>query len=161
MPGNGQGACESEAARSQKLSDCPEKRRMIVVDTNIICYRCMASTYAEKADVLWQRDSQWMAPLLWRSEFRNALAGPLRQRLLTIEAAIEITDLAESLLIGREFAVASSAVLRLVDQSGCSAYDCEFVALARDQRVPLITVDRQVLRNFPEHAVSLEDFISR
>ena len=134
---------------------------LIVVDTNIICYRCMASPYAGDADAAWQRDPQWIAPLLWRSEFRNALAGPLRKGLLTIDAAIEITNLAESLLAGREFAVSSSAILRLVDLSGCSAYDCEFVALAEHQNVPLITVDRQILREFPKRAIPLKKFLRR
>jgi predicted nucleic acid-binding protein len=41
----------------------------------------------------------------------------------------------------------------------CSAYDCEFVALVQDIGVPLVTVDRQVLRAFPNVAISLDEFI--
>jgi predicted nucleic acid-binding protein len=44
--------------------------------------------------------------------------------------------------------------------SACSAYDCEFVALARAQRVPLLTTDRQLLREFPNVAISVERFIA-
>jgi len=43
--------------------------------------------------------------------------------------------------------------------SDCSAYDCEYVALAQDLDVPLVTTDRQVLREFPKIAVSLEKFV--
>lgn len=32
----------------------------------------------------------------------------------------------------------------------CSAYDCEFVWLARDLRLPLVTADRKVLDAFPD-----------
>jgi predicted nucleic acid-binding protein len=132
---------------------------MICVDTNIICYRCMASPHSENADAAWAKDPDWIAPLLWRSEFRNTLAGALRKRLLTTENAIQIANLAESILAQNEFTVSTSTVLRLVSRSRCSAYDCEFVALAEEQRVPLITLDRQILHDFPETAISLQRFI--
>jgi predicted nucleic acid-binding protein len=134
---------------------------VIVVDTNIICYRCMASPYANAADAAWQRDPSWIVPTLWRSEFRNALAGALRQRSLTVEAAMEIASLAEAMLAGNEFTISTSAVLQLVASSSCSAYDCEFVALAQEQRIPLVTVDRLILRDFPTIAVSLNEFARR
>ena len=107
------------------------------------------------------KDPDWIAPLLWRSEFRNALAGMIRQKLIRMELANEIIEKAEWHFVNREFAVSSRAVLNLVARSGCSAYDCEFVALAEEQRVPLVTVDRQVLRDFPRSAISLEKFLRR
>jgi predicted nucleic acid-binding protein len=119
----------------------------------------MASPHRGDADAAWQRDSHWIAPTLWRSEFRNVLAGALRQRSLTVEAALQIASVAQALLAGNEFPVADRAVLNLVATSPCSAYDCEFVALAEEQRVPLVTVDRQILRAFPTIAVSLERFV--
>jgi predicted nucleic acid-binding protein len=131
---------------------------MVCVDTNVICYRCMASPHSRNADAAWAKDSDWIAPLLWRSEFRNALAGALRRRLLTIENAIQIANLAESILGENEFTMSTSAVLQLISRSRCSAYDCEFVALAEERRVRLVTLDRQILHDFPEIAVSLEEF---
>jgi predicted nucleic acid-binding protein len=50
-------------------------------------------------------------------------------------------------------------VLRLVARSNCPAYDCEFVALADAERVQLVTVDRQILHEFPEIAISLNKFV--
>ena len=47
----------------------------------------------------------------------------------------------------------------LAAASTCSAYDCEFVALAQNLGAPLVTVDRQILSQFPEIAVSLDAFI--
>jgi len=121
----------------------------------------MASPYSEAADAAWTKDPDWIVPLLWRSEFRNALTGAIRQHSLTTEVAIGIANLAEAMLAQNEFSVAASAVLQLVSESQCSAYDCEFVALAREQRVPLLTVDRQFLHDFPEVSISLARFVRR
>ena len=41
----------------------------------------------------------------------------------------------------------------------CSAYDCEFVALAHANGVRLLTVDREILHEFPEVAISLKRFV--
>ncbi|PYK36723.1 MAG: VapC toxin family PIN domain ribonuclease [Verrucomicrobia bacterium] len=132
---------------------------MICVDTNIICYRWIPSSHSPYVDKVLAKDPDWIAPLLWRSEFRNALAGAIRQNLITLAVANDIVDKAEWHFVNREFAVSSRAVLDLVANSVCSAYDCEFVALAEEQRIPLITMDRQILRDFPEIAISLEKFV--
>jgi len=132
---------------------------VICVDTNIICYRYMRSPHSAAADAAWAKDADWIVPILWRSEFRNALAGSIRRRSLTAEEAISIADLAEHMVGQKEFTVSSSTVLQLVSRSQCSAYDCEFVALANAQGVQLVSTDRQVLREFPEVAISLDKFV--
>lgn len=48
----------------------------------------------------------------------------------------------------------SSQVLELAARSGCSVYDCEFVALAEDLSAALVTSDRRILKAFPSVAVS-------
>lgn len=132
---------------------------MICVDTNIICYRYMASPFSAAADAAWAKDPDWIVPILWRSEFRNALSGSIRKRSLTVEEGSAIADLAEATLDRKEFMVATSAVLQLVSRSICSAYDCEFVALAQANGVRLLTVDRQILHEFPQVAISLDKFV--
>jgi len=69
-------------------------------------------------------------------------------------------DQALRLMRGMEYQVTSLRVLSLVASSSCSAYDCEFVALAQDLDVPLVTVDRHILDQFPEPSISLDAFIS-
>jgi len=132
---------------------------VICLDTNIICYRYMVSPFSAAADAAWAKDTDWIMRILWRSEFRNALAGSIRRRSLTVEEAIAIANLAEAMLDRKEFAVSTSAVLELVSRSNCSAYDCEFVALAYANGVRLLTVDRQILREFPDVAISLQKFV--
>jgi predicted nucleic acid-binding protein len=52
----------------------------------------------------------------------------------------------------------SEQVLKLVATSRCSAYECEFVAIAQELNVPLITSDRKILTEFPNTALSMQDF---
>lgn len=119
----------------------------------------MASPFSAHADAAWAKDPDWIVPILWRSEFRNALAGSIRKRSLTVEEASAIADLAEATLDRKEFTVSTSAVLQFVSRSHCSAYDCEFVALAHANGVRLLTVDHQILHEFPEVAISLNKFV--
>jgi predicted nucleic acid-binding protein len=131
---------------------------MIVVDTNIIGYLFLTSDRSLRAEQAFRKDPVWVAPLLWRSEFRNVLALYLRQGLLSLEDAHQIIDEAMRLMRGMEYEVTSLRVLSLVASSSCSAYDCEFVALAQDLAVPVVTADRQVLDQFPETSISLDAF---
>ena len=62
---------------------------------------------------------------------------------------------AENLLAGAEYEVDSLGVLELVRESDCSAYDCEFAALARTLGTKLVTMDAKLLRAFPGIAVAL------
>ena len=119
---------------------------MIVVDTNIVAYLYIESEFTAKSEALLREDSDWAAPLLWRSEFRNVLAGGLRRNLLTFENALQFAAEAEALLAGNEHEVSTQQVLELVRDSDCSAYDCEFVALAKTLRVPLVTMDAKLLK---------------
>lgn len=131
---------------------------MIVADTNLIAYLHLDSPFTELAGEALQRDPHWTAPALWRSEFRNVLAGAMRQQGLDLETAIRLSAAAEDLVSKPNRRITSGEVLRLARSSGCSAYDCEFVALAISFNICLVTHDHEVLRAFPALAVSLEDF---
>ncbi len=128
---------------------------MIVVDTNVVASLYLPGDYTEKAEALLEHDADWAAPLLWRSEFRNILAGYMRRKTLTFEAALDLQLEAQSLLAGAEYEVDSRQVLELVRDSDCSAYDCEFVALAMALGVKLVTLDAKLLKAFPKYAVAL------
>ena len=132
---------------------------MIVVDANLLVYFYLRSEQSDLADKAFLKDPDWVAPLLWRSEFLSVLTACLRKGTLNLEAAIEIAGEAELLMEGGEFSVGSLDVLKLAAQSRCSAYDCEFVALARELNIPLVTTDKQILSDFPDTAMSLEGFV--
>lgn len=130
---------------------------MIVVDTNVIAYLILPSPHTAQAERLYRADPDWAAPVLWRSELRNVLALYLRRSLVTLPEAIRLQHEAEALFQDRAYEIAASDVLALVADSRCSAYDCEFVALARGLAVKLVTMDRQLIAAFPETAVALDD----
>lgn len=129
---------------------------MIVVDTNVIAYLLLPGEWTLSAEALLEHDSSWVAPSLWRSEFRNILAGYLRRGTLTYEQTLAVQLTAETILGGNERSVESRSVLQLVRDSRCSAYDCEFVAVAQQLEVTLYTMDSTVLAAFPDTARSLE-----
>ena len=131
---------------------------MIVVDTNIVGYLFLSSEQSLLAERALQKDNKWAAPILWRSEFRNVLTLYIRKNIIQLEQAQHIMKSALELLRGREYEVPSYEVLRLASTSKCSAYDCEFIAAANDLKVPLVTVDKQLLREFSTVAVSLNAF---
>jgi predicted nucleic acid-binding protein len=128
---------------------------VIVVDTNVLAYLYLPSRFTASAEALLQRDPDWAAPVLWRSEFRSILAGYMRRRTITFEQARDLQAEAESLLAGSEHEVESQRVLELVRDSDCSAYDCEFAALAMRLDTKLVTMDAKLLKAFPKRAVSL------
>jgi predicted nucleic acid-binding protein len=133
---------------------------VIVVDTNLLVYLHVHGQRTAQAEAVLRRDSDWVAPVLWRSEFRNTLAGLVGRRALTLEDALRIVTEAERGMAAREYTVASQQVLLLAARSGCSAYDCEFVSLAQDLRIRLVTADRQVLAAFPAVTVTPSTFVS-
>ena len=128
---------------------------MIVVDTNVLAYLFLPSQHTPAAESLLEQDPEWAAPVLWRSEFRNVLAGGVRRGDLALEEACRLQAEAEDHMSGNEYDVDSMRVLTLAHESGCSAYDCEYVALATTLGTRLVTRDKQVLRAFPGVAVAL------
>jgi len=128
---------------------------VIVVDTNVLAYLYLPTEFTPHAEALLERDPEWVAPVLWRSEFRSILAGYLRRKILAFDDARALQAEAESLLAGNEHEVDSQRVLELVRDTDCSAYDCEFAALAMHLDVKLVTMDAKLLRAFPKFAVPL------
>ena len=131
---------------------------MIVVDTNVIGYLFLSSERSILAERALKKDSEWAAPIIWRSELRNVLVLYMRKNIIRLDHAQGIMNGALELMRGREYEISSYEVLRLASESKCSAYDCEFIAAANYLKVPLITVDNQLLREFPAVAVSLTTF---
>lgn len=133
---------------------------MIVVDTNIIVYFHVEGDRTHEAWQVFQKDSDWYAPFLWRSEFRNTMFRYLRSNLLTPTDILEFAEAAEKMMTGNELHLLPGDILPFAASSSCSAYDCEFVALAKELGVPLVTSDKQILRDFPETAVLPQQFVT-
>lgn len=131
---------------------------MIVVDTNIIAYLLINGDQTALAIAVARKDPEWAAPPLWRSEMRNLLSLYVRRGVFSRRAAVLIMEEALTSMQGHEFDVASARVLELAEESGRTAYDCEFVSVAERLDVPLVTSDKRIIASFPDIAVSMTDF---
>jgi predicted nucleic acid-binding protein len=134
---------------------------LIIIDADILVPLLIPGPGTADSEALLIKDPDWAAPLLLRSEFRNVLAVLMKRKSLSLEAAFSVMTEAEMILGGNEFEVKSEDVLELCAQSDCSAYDCEYVALARALRIPLITRDKALLAAFPDTAVRPEQFLRK
>jgi predicted nucleic acid-binding protein len=93
-------------------------------------------------------------------QLEEALGSP---RVTQADLMARVRAVRERMMLvqDREFQPHGQHVLRLAEASGCTAYDGEFVAVARDLGVPLVTFDREVVRAFPGTAVDPTDFLAR
>jgi len=132
---------------------------MIAVDVNTIAYHWFISPHSNAIQKLFIKDNDWVAPALWRSEFRNILASQIRLKKLALLDALDIWLEAEKMMKKKEYVVNTSSVLLLVAESNCSAYDCEYVAVAHHLNVKLITYDKQLIKAFPLVASTAEQYL--
>lgn len=131
---------------------------MIVADANLIAYLLIPGVQTEVARAVLVRDPDWHAPLLWRSEFNSILLKHIRRGDFDLLVAVELLESGQTLLGGREHQVVTADALRLAVDSKNSAYDCEYVVLAKDLGVTLVTADGKLAEAFPGVAQSPADF---
>jgi predicted nucleic acid-binding protein len=132
---------------------------VIVVDANIIAYLFIPGIHTASAEKVFLKDNTWAAPVLWRSEMRSVLLGYVRQKHMDFDIALEIMEKAHALIAKKEHILPSEKVMEYALKSGCTVYDCEYVVLAHDLKMPLVTTDSQILRSFPQIAISPTEFI--
>ncbi len=134
---------------------------MIVIDTNIIAALCIPSPQTKAAEALLATDQNWHAPILWISEFRNVVSKHIRRGSTSFpQAEVALHNARKTLPESHTHFPEDQRILELLSRSGCTSYDCEFVAVAESLDVPLVTWDGQVLKNFPERAVTPEAFVT-
>jgi len=131
---------------------------VIVVDTNVLVSLYLPTPVSALADAVLQKDPTWIAPALWLSEMRNSIATLVRARRLDLDHGLAAVEAAEELMAERSYAVPSTDVLRLAEKSGCTAYDCEFIALAEAVDTRLVTLDKRLALKFPRIATPIERF---
>lgn len=132
---------------------------MIVADSNLIAYLLIPGDKSALADEVFLKDADWAVPLICRSEIRNILTLYMRHEGMSLTQARRTMEKAESLWRSREFAVPSDDVLELTFHHPITAYDAEFVVLAKQLGVPLVTFDKPVKNAFPNLAMAAEEFL--
>jgi len=132
---------------------------MIVVDANVLVPFLVPGPETAESEAVFTKDPDWAGSALLRNELRNVLAVHVRLNKLSLEDALAAAAEFEEVFGENTIDVRSDTVLKLSVQSGCTAYDCEYVALAEVLRVPLVTHDKAILKAFPEIAVRPAQFL--
>lgn len=131
---------------------------MIVVDTNVLVYALTAGPHSPLAREVYKADPHWHAPELILHEFLNVLATFVHTGTATIEQALSLWARTEDLLAGSIQPVDFPQALRTAVEGDCSAYDAQYVVLARRLGVLLVTEDKRLRQAFPRVAVSMAEF---
>ena len=132
---------------------------MIVVDANLIGYFFIEGQFTPLAVQVFEKDPDWYAPPLWQSEMRSIITKHFRFQGMTFDKSQQVMNEAHDLMFEHERYVSSNLVIELVALSKCSSYDCEYVALAKEMNLALVTFDKDVVRDFPQIALSPQDFV--
>ena len=128
---------------------------MIVVDTNVMVHLVVGGEQGAGAARLLREDGEWAAPGILVSELNNVLVGFVRRGAITADQALAMSGDARGVLGNRVAAVPGQQVISVALECGLSAYDAEFVVLARSLGVRLITLDQAILAGAPDVAVPL------
>jgi predicted nucleic acid-binding protein len=131
---------------------------VIVADTNLVAYLLIDGALTGQARRVWQRDPEWVVPPLWRSELLSVLATTVRAGVLTEDQAVRVWANAADVFGRREREPTGEAVLRTALRYRISAYDAQFVVVAEQLKVALVTADRKLLRACGKIAVPLQQF---
>ena len=107
-------------------------------------------------------DPVWRLPELWRHEYLNILATYGRSGRLSQAQMQQLWSQGNRLLASCVSPVDLSLALQIaVEKSRISAYDAQFLALARRLGVICVTEDQVLRRKFAGVAVSMVEFCGR
>lgn len=134
---------------------------MIVADSNLIAYLLIPGDKSAMADEIFLKDPDWAVPLICRSEIRNILTLYMRHEKMSLHQAQVTMEKAERLWCEHEYAVPSNEILELTHKHNVTAYDGEFVILAQELRITLVTFDKAVRKMFPRIAIDPVDFLKQ
>ncbi|MEP6508333.1 MAG: type II toxin-antitoxin system VapC family toxin [Gemmatimonadales bacterium] len=133
---------------------------MIVADCTLIAQFFLTTPETGFARQIAIADGTWLAPPLWRSELRSVLSKYLLHKDLSATQYVQVMSAAETMLSEGETQVSTADVMNIVAASGCSAYDAEYVSVARSFSIPLVTSDKRLRARFPKIAVSPAEFLT-
>ena len=127
---------------------------MMVVDTNTVAYFLIEGEHTRRAEVARSRDADWRVPSLFTYEWMNVLTRYVHREIFDRDQAVRLYRRGMALVSVEPRMPDPVQVINLHLGSGCSSYDCQFVALAENLRTNL-TLDKELLAGFPDVAVDL------
>jgi len=134
---------------------------VIVVDANIIAQMTFPGQFSTEVNALHEKNPEWVAPAVWKVDFLNILALYFRKGVIDQGQASTALDVAERLIGSREHTVDAKEILQCIVASPCSAYDGEFVVLAQKLGTKVITYNRKLIQQFPDLALTPEEYLKK
>ena len=133
---------------------------MIVADASLLAHLLIPSPDSALAEGVYRKDPEWSAPVLWRSELRSVLLKHMRHSGMKIELAKAVVEKALLVIRDHEAHPLTPAVLEAALFFNVSAYDAEYLVVARQLGVPLLTFDRKLQLAAPGLAIAPNAFAS-
>lgn len=131
---------------------------MIIVDVNVIAYFLIEGDKTPAARDLMRHDPDWRLPALWRHEYLNVLATFMREGGATIADGRVLWRRGIELFGSREQSPDMEAALLLATENRISAYDAQYIALARQLETVCVTEDQRLLKTFPALTRMMQSF---
>ncbi len=129
---------------------------MKVVDANVLAYYFIDCQYTPLARRLFELDSEWMVPALWRHEFLSILLKIARQGTQSETELLTVWEYANVLVQGNEREIDWRLAFHLAIQYHVSSYDAQYLALVQTLGVSLITEDRKLRQAAPKLTLSMQ-----
>lgn len=134
---------------------------MIVADANIVAALYFDGADTENARLLLEIDGDWIVPGLWRHEMLNIAANYATFTQSSTARVAAAWESADAQFAGRIHAVDMGSALALAVKHGISAYDAQYVALAQELNVWLVTQDKKLRDAMPSLTLSLRDAMAK
>ena len=129
---------------------------MIVVDSSVISFLFLEGELTESVKELHRIDSEWITPPILNHEMLNILAvvGTADQAGAPME---EIWRDIRALLGSRQQVPDPLRSLHLAIELKISGYEAQYVALAQQLNMPLVTEEQRLLEQLPDLCLSIEE----
>ncbi len=123
---------------------------MIVVDVNIIVNLFIDGDHSNAAADLFEQDDQWYFPDIWLHETTNVISTYVKYGGLSIKKADQILNNAMAYFLNTTYSMPMTDVLKCSIKYNISAYDAEYIVLAKINNTQLVTVDKKLNKAIPQ-----------
>ena len=131
---------------------------MIVTDVNNIVYLLTDSPKRESAVLLRKIDGDWRVPALWKHEMLNVIATLTRGKQIEVADSYVLWNNAIKMFAPKEHNPNLVNALTLAIEKNISAYDAQYITLAKELGVYCVTEDTRLLKKFPDLTISMKKF---
>jgi predicted nucleic acid-binding protein len=131
---------------------------MIIADANLLAYYVLAGDRTKSVERMRALDNDWIAPVLLRHELLNVFGNYIRKASMSRDRAIRLYRRAISIVRFDERTADPIAIFRLVEEKRLTAFDAQYLWLAYETKLKLVTADRALIAADSNVVVHIDDF---